>query len=326
MTETEQFICKIRQYCSKKGFSAAGFLAVRLFETGGTLSAWYYAALSQSVDYIDNGERLSAFGLLQWTPIGCEPILKHLGLGEAQNRANHIAGYRKIQKLNRLQQLDLLFKYFDYWDPITSKKGGDRGSVLYQYVLTLSPGAGANYKDGNGVTAAQLVEKKSFKAYVLQAEGMLAGKIPVPNDSPEPQVIRPDKIRAYQQKVGTTLVNPNSCAINSEIGSAPTTNNNATSNNTTSSNKTALEDKLPMRLNFNIPEYPRLAQLKPGDALVLPSSATYRDWLITSVSREFAQGINTLAITANRPLDPKPFIQTTALEGPSNYNDYYWLT
>lgn len=69
MTETENFICNIKRYCSKKGFSAPGFLAVRLFETGGTLSAWYYAALSQSVDYVESGERLSAFGLLQWTPV-----------------------------------------------------------------------------------------------------------------------------------------------------------------------------------------------------------------------------------------------------------------
>jgi hypothetical protein len=68
-TETEQFICNIKRYCNKKGFSASGFLAVRMFETGGALSAWLYSSIAQSVDYVENGERLSAFGLLQFTPI-----------------------------------------------------------------------------------------------------------------------------------------------------------------------------------------------------------------------------------------------------------------
>jgi hypothetical protein len=329
MTETENFICKIKQYCSKKGFNTEAFLAVRLFETGGSLSAWYYASLKQSVDYIDGSERLSAFGLLQWTPKGLEPVQKALGVPIAQTRENHILAYRKTQKLNRLQQLDLCFKYFDFWDPITSKNTGiDRSSVLYQYVLTLAPGAkNANYKDGNGVSASQLIQKKSFQAYLAQAAGMLNGTVPVPNDSNEVQIIRPDGLRTYQKINGNQLVNPSTCDIKGDYGSGSDLSSSTTSSASSSKteNKTSLEDKLPLSMTFTIPEYPRLINLKPGDVLVLPESATYRDWLVTSVSREFNQGLNILSIKANRTLSTKPFVQSELLKPVDNVMEYYWL-
>lgn len=325
-SETEAFICRIKQYCAKKGFNTAGFLAVRLFETGGTLSAWYYARLTQSVNYVENGERLSAFGLLQWTPIGLEPLIPSLGVTSGKNRKGHIEAYRKVQKLNRQQQLTLCFEYFDFWDPITSKRTGiDRASVLYQYVLTLSPGAGPNFKDGNGVTANSLLNSKRFKAYLVQAQGMLDGTVPVPNDSPEVQVIRPDGLSTYQKINGSQKVNPSTCDIRGDykqVSTGAATTNLAPSDTRAS---TSLEDKLPLKLNFTIPEYPRLINLKPGDVVVLPESATYRDWLVTSVSREFNQGINLLTVQAHRPLTTAPFIQTTALSSSNDPMAYYWL-
>jgi hypothetical protein len=83
-----------------------------------------------------------------------------------------------------------------------------------------------------------------------------------------------------------------------------------------------------MSLSFSIPEYPRLIGLKPGDVLVLPPSATYRDWVVTSVNREFNQGLNKLAIQANRAISPKPFVQTEALKPEyktaEDVAKYYW--
>jgi N-acetylmuramoyl-L-alanine amidase len=330
-SETERFICKIKQYCAKKNFNTTAFLAVRLFETGGSLSAWYYASIKQSVQYVEKGERLSAFGLLQWTPIGLEPVLKDLGITTGKTRAGHILAYQKVQKYNRLEQLDLCFKYFDFWDPITSKRTGiDRTSILYQYVLTLSPGAGANYKDGNGVTANDLINKKNFKAYLAQAEGMLNGSIAVPNDSSEVQVIRPDGLATYQKIQGSQKVSPSTCDIAGDYTQNVLNNSSTTSKQAEQKASTSIEDKLPLKLNFSIPEYPRLINLKPGDVIILPPSATYRDWLVTSVNREFNQGLNILSIQANRPLSTKPFVQSEGLNPKNIFNtstmDYYWLT
>jgi hypothetical protein len=331
MTETEQFICNIKRYCNKKGFNASGFLAVRLFETGGALSAWLYSDIKQSVDYVENGERLSAFGLLQFTPIGCEPLQEKLGVPKAQIRSNHIAAWRKVTQMNRAKQLDLLFAYFDFWDPITTKLSPNvkRDSILYQYLLTLSPGGGENYKDGSGYSAKQLVNKDSFRAYLVQAEGMLNGTIGVPNDEDKVQVIREGaQAAAYLKRLGTSIVNPNTCdiasAITSESASVP-----ATSTEPTKGTR-SLEDRLPLSMSFSIPEYPRLIGLKPGDVLILPSSATYRDWVITSVSREFNQGLNKLTIQANRPLEAKAFVQVALLKPEFKTNEevnkYYWLS
>ncbi len=330
MQETERFICKIKQYCAKRNFNTTAFLAVRLFETGGSLSAWYYANIKQPVQYVEKGERLSAFGLLQWTPIGLEPVLKDLGITTGKTRAEHILAYRKVQKYNRLEQLDLCFKYFDFWDPITSKRTGiDRTSILYQYVLTLSPGAGANYKDGNGVTANDIINKKNFKAYLAQAEGMLNGSIAVPNDSSEVQVIRPDGLATYQKIQGSQKVSPSTCDIAEDYTQNVLNNSVTASNQSDQKASTSIEDKLPLRLNFSIPEYPRLINLKPGDVIILPPSATYRDWLVTSVNREFNQGINILSIQANRPLSTKPFVQSEGLNPQNIFNtstmEYYWL-
>ena len=81
-----------------------------------------------------------------------------------------------------------------------------------------------------------------------------------------------------------------------------------------------------MTLSFTIPEYPSLVFLKPGDVIVLPSTSAYRDWVVTSVKREFEQGINKLNITANRPLTQKTFVQDGLLKdiAPEAVMNYYW--
>ena len=100
--------------------------------------------------------------------------------------------------------------------------------------------------------------------------------------------------------------------------------------NSNSKGVKSLEDLLPMSLSFSIPEYPRLVGLKPGDVLILPASATYRDWVVTSVNRTFNQGLNKLAIQANRAISPKPFVQAELLsqeyKTSDNVSKYYWLS
>jgi hypothetical protein len=260
-------------------------------------------------------------------------LQEKLGVPKAQVRANHIAAWRKVTQMNRLQQLDLLFAYFDFWDPITAKKSPNvkRDSVLYQYLLTLSPGGGENYKDGNGVSASQLINKSSFRAYLLQAEGMLNGTVPVPNDESTPQVIREGRqATTYAKKVGSTLVNPNTCDINSSIESSESTvASSAPETSKEGSGTKTLEDRLPMSVSFSIPEYPRLIGLKPGDIIILPATSSFRDWVVTSVSREFNQGLNKLTIQANRPLATKPFVQEELLKPEyktaDEVNKYFWL-
>ena len=322
LTETETFICRIKEFCSKNEYNATAFLAVRLFETGGSLAAGYVAQDPPGRDY-------PAFGLLQWTPAGCEPVQKHVGISEAHTKANNIAAYNKIKGKSRLEQLDLCFKYFDYWLPLIQKKFPqfDKGGIEYQYVVTLSPGAGNNYKDGNGVTASQLINKPRFKALLSQAEGMLNGTVPVPNDDGKVHVGYSANA-AHVKKMGSVLVNPSVCSTgisSQEPGSA-----GIAAPNSNSKGVKSLEDLLPMSLSFSIPEYPRLVGLKPGDVLILPASATYRDWVVTSVNRTFNQGLNKLAVQANRAISPKPFVQTELLsqeyKTSDNVSKYYWLS
>lgn len=320
-TETEQFICNIKKYCNQKGYNTAAFLAVRLFETGGSLAAGYKAEKPTRA--------YPAFGILQWTPAGCEPIQKFVGVSEVHNSANQIEAYKKVLGLSRLKQLDLCFKYFDYWEPLIKRKFPqfDKSSIEYQYVVTLSPGAGNNYKDGNQVTANELVNKPRFKLLLKEAEGMLNGTVPVPNDDGAIHT-GASANSAHVKRMGSQIVNPNSCNINSPINDnsnqAPVTNNEATKGTK------SLEDLLPMSLSFSIPEYPRLIGLRPGDVLILPISATYRDWVVTSVNREFNQGLNKLTIQANRPLKSAAFVQKDLLAQEyktlEQINNYYWLT
>lgn len=227
-----------------------------------------------------------------------------------------------------------MFAYFDFWDPITSKKSPNvkRDSVLYQYLLTLSPGGGENYKDGNGVSASQLIAKQSFRAYLAQAEGMLNGTIAVPNDENKIQVLRPgNTMSTYRKRMGSAIVNPSTCDITGSYTSTKSSSISPSSGPGPQPTKgtRSLEDLLPMSLSFSIPEYPRLIGLKPGDVLVLPPSATYRDWVVTSVNREFNQGLNKLTIQANRAISPKPFVQTEALKPEyktaEDVAKYYWL-
>ena len=324
MSETEIFICRIKEFCSKNGYNATAFLAVRLFETGGSLAAGYVANFP--------GNPYPAFGILQWTPEGCEPVQKHVGVSEAHTKANNIAAYNKIKGKSRLEQLDLCFKYFDYWLPMVQKKFPqfDKSGIEYQYVVTLSPGAGNNYKDGNGVTASQLINKPQFKALLTQAEGMLNGTIPVPNDDGKVHVGYSANA-AHVKRMGSALVNPSVCpaGISSQEQSSTGVTNPTTSNSNSKGVK-SLEDLLPMSLSFSIPEYPRLVSLKPGDVLVLPASATYRDWVVTSVIRGFNPGLNKLTVQANRAISPKPFVQAEALipeyKTAEEVNKYYWLT
>jgi hypothetical protein len=92
-----------------------------------------------------------------------------------------------------------------------------------------------------------------------------------------------------------------------------------------SDRKKSIEDILPVKMSISIPEYPRLVGLKAGDVIVLPQTSQLRDWLITRVERTFTAGLNTLVISCNRPLDPKPFIQAEALTGfPTNIMAHYW--
>ena len=328
-TETEQFICRIKQYCAKKGYNATAFLAVRLFETGGSLAAGYRSDQERNKD----GSVIAtpAFGILQWTPSGCEPIQKYVGVSEAHTRANNAAAYRKIEGKSRLEQLDLCFKYFDYWEPLLKKNFPqfDKGSIIYQYVVTLSPGAGSNYRDGNEVTAAQLVARPRFKALLAQAEGMLNGTVPVPND--DGAIHTGAKANAaHIKRMGSGLVNPDTCDIKGSYTGQKTTELSSNPVVEPTSGTRSLEDLLPMSLSFSIPEYPRLIGLKPGDVLILPPSATYRDWVVTSVNREFNQGLNRLAIQASRALGPKPFVQTALLDPEyktvEDVAKYYWLS
>lgn len=312
-TETEKFICQIKEYCAKKGYDPIAFLAVRLFETGGSLAAGYVA---------DQKRTYPAFGILQWTPAGCEPIQKFVGVPEAHTSENNIAAYLKVKGKSRLEQLDLAFKYFDYWEPLVTKKFPqfDKGGVQYQYVVTLSPSAGSNYKDGSDVTAKELINTDNFKSRLKEAEGMLNGTIPVPND--DGAIYRgPNANAAHMRRMGSQIVNPSVCAFGSNKEANVSTANTPAGNTEA---KKSLEDLLPMSINISIPEYPRLVNLKPGDVIILPKTATYRDWVVTNVAREFNQGLNKLTIQAHRALAPKAFVQDSLLVEISDPMKYYW--
>jgi hypothetical protein len=314
-TEPEQFLCNIKRYCAKNGYDPVAFLAVRLFETGGSLAAGYQAEFPRGREY-------PAFGILQWTPAGCEPLQERLGVGKAHTRENNIAAYKKVLGLNRLKQLELCFAYYDFWEPLLKKNFPQfkKDSIEYQYVVTLSPGAGDKYKDGNGKTAKELIASANFRNRLKEAEGMLNGTVPVPRDDGALHKGYAANA-AHVKRMGSELVNPNTCDINSPIGTDAT----AAATTNTPGQKT-LEDLLPMQIAFSIPEYPRFTGLKPGDVLVLPESATYRDWVVTAVTREFNQGINKLTIQANRAIAAKPFVQKEVLDKAiGDYNNYYWL-
>jgi hypothetical protein len=351
-TETEQFICAVLTGCARRSYDPVSFLSVRMFETGSTLSAWYETDLK-----LGKKRKYQSFGLLQYTVEGIEPLTFH------RSKAEKEALFLQIRQLNRLEQLEICFQYMDYW----SSNGVDVSFAdqdLYHYVKTLAPTGGPDYPQDENLTPRQITQGsgaagKNFRAIKRVVEGMLNGTHPVPNDAPTREKFNQKGSAAYRKKWGSQLVNPNTCglkvpepkkvapaeAVKPQNEAQPGVKNTPvatgiaekaqsvtqgvpkTAKSAATKAKKALEDLLPLKISFTIPMYPRLVQLKPGDVIVLPSEAVYRDWLVTSISIEFNQGLNTLKIQGNRPLEAKAFVQNALLGfKPNDVMSYYWLT
>lgn len=347
-TETEQFICAVKTGCAQRGFDPISFLAVRMFETGGHLSAWYETDLKLGVK-----RKYQSFGLLQYTVDGIEPLTARRTKDEKE------ALFLQIRESNRLEQLEICFKYMDYWSRYGAKVDfADQD--LYHYVKTLAPNGGPDYPQDENLTPRQITQGsgaagKNFRAYKRVVEGMLNGTHPVPNDAPTREKFNQKGSVAYRKKWGSQLVNPNTCnvkapepkkeqtakAVKPQSEAQPgvksvasgiadkvqSVTQSAPKSSVATKAKKSIEELLPLKISFSIPMYPRLVQLKPGDVVVLPSEAVYRDWLVTSISIEFNQGLNTLKILGNRPLEAKAFVQNALLGfRPNDSMSYYWLS
>jgi hypothetical protein len=310
---TQLFIDELRTYSAEIGIKPEVGLAVMLFETGGSLSAWYKSS--------DSSE---AFGILQWTKGGAEPapVQKAVGIINP-TEATRTDAYEKLKLLNRREQLKAWKAYYLHWYKLKESTWANISDpYLKHYVLTLAPNGGPNYRDGNGVSAAIITQGtgpqgQNFTACKKLAGQMLSGEKEIPNEDEKAQeVIGPKALGNYLTKVGTTKISQTPSITNPAAGAV---NTNA------SDKKKTLEDLLPVKISFSIIEYPRLIGLKAGDVIVLPPSSQLRDWLITKVERNFSNGFNTLQISGNRPLDPKPFVQTEALaNGPTDFLKHYW--
>ena len=346
-TETEQFICAVKTGCELRGYDPVSFLSVRMFETGSTLSAWYETDLLLGVK-----RKYQSFGLLQYTIDGIEPLTFH------RTKAEKEALFLQIREVNRLEQLDICFKYMDYW----SRHGVDvnfKDQDLYHYVKTLAPNGGPDYPQDENLTPRQITQGsgaagKNFRAIKRVVEGMLNGTHPVPNDAPTRERFNQKSSAAYRKKWGSQLVNPNTCSVKTpapkkeqpseavkpqneaqpgvkSVASgiaekATSVTQDVPKSSTATKAKKSIEELLPLKISFSIPMYPRLVSLKPGDVIILPSEAVYRDWLVTSISIEFNQGLNTLKIQGNRPLEAKAFVQSALLGfKPNDPMSYYWL-
>lgn len=323
--ETTQFIRNLRAGCAKIGCPPEIYLAIRLFETGGTLSARYSS----------NKNTYTAYGLLQFTVEGCEPlrpfvgVAKHTGDG-ADNTEKNRQAYQIIKRKNRLEQLDLSFKHYEFWQTIPSVKAkiAQYEKINPDYVwygLTLNP-ANWEARDDNKVKAKEIIAFPNYKNCKAQAIKMLNGEIGIPNDPPGEPFIGENAAAAYMKKVGSTKVpvaQQNGAYIspgsNSAIGSGKGTE--------TEKKKKSIDDILPVKCNISIPEYPRLLFIMPGDVIIFPPTSQLRDWVVTSVDRKFRPGLNELRITCNRPLDPTPFVQNEVLNQSTTNKpmSYYWL-
>jgi hypothetical protein len=312
--EVSAFMTKFTASCGNVGVSPQVALTVMLFETGSSLSAWF-----------TNGQE--AFGLLQWTKAGCEPVAVQKAIGiEAPAPAKRNEAYVKMKQLNRQEQLRGWEAYYKYWYVQNAKDYESiKDAYLKHYVLTLAPNGGPKYKDSTGFSASDIVQGKgpagkNFEALKLVAADMLSGKKPVPGEDPKPQVVNGNTaLNKYLKAVG-------SCAWSGEGGGAASSTGSSASGGKDSKQKT-ITDLLPVELSLNIPEYPALVGMKPGDVLILPKTSQLRDWVVVSIDRTFTAGMNILSIKASRPLEPKAFVQEAALGvEPKDPMAYYYGT
>jgi hypothetical protein len=351
MSETQDFMCRLVSGCNERGYDPAAFLAVRLFETGSTLSAYYQTDIA--------GLKYQSQGLLQWTVTGVEIF------NSDKSRANSERTFLVVKDSNRLKQLEYAFKYFDIWANIGAKVDFNE-QYLWHYVKTLAPGRGPDTIQKNNPTPREIVEGsgavgKNFRGLKVLAQKMLNGTADIPRDSPTVEYFNQRgtrgllSARVHHQKYGFERFNPSACSAKYTPKTATkpaekpkpsviekpkpgviektssATNEvvkqvneiKSTVKPTSKKAKVAFEERFPLKMTFTIPEYPRLVFMKPGDVIILPPPIEYRDWLVSEVNREFYSGINKLTVSAMRPLEVAPF---TSLGG--NFSPtmgYYYL-
>jgi hypothetical protein len=314
--EVQKFMSSLVAACSEIGIPPEVALAIMLFETGSSLSAWYQA----------NTNRRTAFGILQWTVAGCQPVAVQKAIGipnPVANKAKADECYLKMQGLNRLEQLRGWKAYYGHWYKVNAKQWENiKDPYLKHYVMTLAPNGGPDYKDGNGVSARDLtsgkgVRGRNFAALKIKAADMLSGKIEVPAEDPKVQrFVGPGAAARYLRDVGGCKYTGGTSTAAAPPSLAPQAG---------SPEPRSIQDLLPVELQFTIPEYPALVGLKAGDVLILPPSSQLRDWVVASISRSFTAGMNMLTVRANRPLDPKPFVSAQALaQSPVDYMRHYY--
>lgn len=204
MSETKQFIEALKAGCKIRNYETKALLAVLLMETGSSLSAWMETSYSTW--------KYQNFGLLQFSIEGCEIF------SNDQRPEVSLAKFLEIRKCDRLKQLEYVFKYHDRWVKSGALKPVDFSDMpLFLYHLHLCPGASVDWKSKYNPTCRELVHGdnvagRNFRNLILDAEKMLSGKMPVPNDSPVPeyfnQLGKLGRISqaAYAKKWGSTIV------------------------------------------------------------------------------------------------------------------------
>jgi hypothetical protein len=347
MSETQDFMCRLVSGCNERGYDPAAFLAVRLFETGSTLSAYYQTDI--------NGLKYQSQGLLQWTVTGVEIF------NTDKSRANSERTFLVVKDSDRLKQLEYAFKYFDIWKNIGAKVDFNE-QYLWHYVKTLAPGRGPDTVQKNNPTPREIVEGsgavgKNFRGLKILAQKMLNGTADIPRDSSTVEHFNQRGTRGllsakqHHQKYGFERFNPSVCsakytpkstttsaekprpgviekakpAVEKLVNTVDKQVNEAKRTITPTSKKGTIpvEERFPLRMTFTIPEYPRLVFMKPGDVIILPPPIEYKDWLVSEVNREFYSGINKLTVSAMRPLEAKPFTSLGSNFSPTM--SYYYL-
>lgn len=316
--EAKTFISKLISYSAEIGEPPEVCLTVMLFESAESLNSKF------------SGDGGRASGLLQYTKefAASKGLLINLGYSNATFEnvaALSVQAFQKSKSQNRLQQLEVWRIYHLFHKAANKKSFAGGNKYLRHYVRTLAPNGGADYKDGNGVTASSLTSGQGrtgdqWNRCRKLADDILAGKEPIPGEDNGSSAINGYKaLAAYHARVGYVLVNPGTLPPAS-AGTA------AAPSSTAAAAAATAADAFPVKISINIPEYPRLIGIKPGDVIILPATSQLRDWVIESIERTFTQGLNTLVLSGGRPLDPSPFVQTELLtRAVSNPMSYYYL-